>query len=249
VSALQVSLIVFACVFAGSILGMLVRRVLPEGHLSSESKDAVKLTTGIVGTLTALVLGLLIASAQTSFSSKQTGLTKSAANVVLLDRAMAQYGIETKDARELLRRIVAAFLQTTAVSTTPQPNALVGGGLEAIQRMLRDLSPANDAQRSLQSRALQLSEDVAETRWFLTEQLSVSLPTPFLVLLTFWLAAIFFTFGLFAPPNATVLVALFVCALSISGAILLILELDRPFGGLIRLSFAPLSDAYSRLGQ
>jgi Protein of unknown function (DUF4239) len=249
VNALQVSLIVFACVFAGSIFGMFVRLALPEDHLSSESKEVVKLATGVVGTLTALVLGLLLASAQSSFNSKQTGLTKSAANVVLLDRVMAQYGTGTKDARELLRNSVATLLQTTAVSGVPQLNASVGSGLEAFQKMLRDLSPANDAQRSLQSRALQLSDDVAETRWLLSEQLSVSLPTPFLVVLTFWLAAIFFTFGLFAPPNGTVLVALFVCALSISGAILLILELDKPFGGLIRLSFAPMSDAYSRLGE
>jgi hypothetical protein len=116
----------------------------------------------------------------------------------------------------------------------------------ALQKWFGPCASANElAPHGLRCR--KYFDDVAETRWLLAEQLSVSLPTPFLILLTFWSTAIFFTFGLFAPPNATVLVALFVCALSISAAILLILELDKPFGGLIRLSFAPLSDAYRRL--
>ena len=72
---------------------------------------------------------------------------------------------------------------------------------------------------------------------------------PFLVVLVFWLTILFISFGLFAPPNATVIATLFVCALSVSGAIFLILELDQPFEGLIRISSAPLRNALAHLGQ
>jgi hypothetical protein len=72
---------------------------------------------------------------------------------------------------------------------------------------------------------------------------------PFLVVMVFWLAVIFASFGLFAPRNATVIATLFVCALSVSGAIFLILELDSPFSGLLQISDAPLRNAIAHLGQ
>src|SRR5207249_3254583 len=80
-------------------------------------------------------------------------------------------------------------------------------------------------------------------RWLLHEQLQTSIPKPFMVVLIFWLAVIFGSFGLFAPGNGTVSMALFVCALSIAGAMFLILEMDEPFGGAIRISSAPVRDA------
>ncbi len=111
------------------------------------------------------------------------------------------------------------------------------------------LSPQNDAQRSLQAQALTIGTSLAQTRWLLAGQSARSIPMPFLVVLVCWLAFIFVSFGLYARPNTTVIVALVLCALSFSSAIFLILELDRPFDGLVQISSAPMREALARLGQ
>jgi hypothetical protein len=98
VSSMAVSCVVFACIFGGTLLGMILRSVLPEAHLSSESKDVVKLGMGLIGTMTALVLGLLIASAKSSYDAQKNGLAQLSANIIMLDRALAHYGPESKDA-------------------------------------------------------------------------------------------------------------------------------------------------------
>ena len=108
--SLTIGGIVFACTFGGALVGMVLRAILPEHHVSTESKDVVKLGMGLIATLAALVLGLLIASAKSSFDAQRSGFQQLAANLVLLDRALARYGPETKDAREALRSLVAATI-------------------------------------------------------------------------------------------------------------------------------------------
>src|SRR5437764_15351757 len=109
-SSMTISCIVFACIFAGTLVGMLLRVLLPERHLSAESKDLMKLGMGLIGTMAALVLGLLIASAKSSFDTQRNGLAQLSANLILLDRILAHYGPETKDVREELRQSVAAMI-------------------------------------------------------------------------------------------------------------------------------------------
>jgi Protein of unknown function (DUF4239) len=251
---LAVSLIAFGCVFGGMLLGMVIRAVVPEHHVTAESKDVVKMGIGMIATLSALVLGLLIASAKGNFDTMNNGLVQTGSKIILLDRVMINYGPETREARDLLRRAVASALervwpkaatgQTEATATDPR------AALEALQDRLRQLSPQNDAQRSLQSRALQVSGDIAEARWLLIEQRGhSSLPMPFFVMLVSWLVVIFFSFGLFSPRNGTVIVVLLVCALSVAGSLYMIQELDRPSEGLITISSAPVRNALAQLGQ
>ena len=121
--------------------------------------------------------------------------------------------------------------------------------MEQFQAKVREFAPRNDAQRSLQSRALELSNDLAQMRWLLIAQGEGSIPTPFLVVLILWLAIIFTGFGLLSAKNATVVAILFVCALSVSGSIFLIEEMDRPLDGLMKISSAPLRTALAHLGQ
>jgi hypothetical protein len=247
-------LIAFGCIFGGMLLGMFLRGVLPEHHLSDDSKDVVKLGTGMIATLAALVLGLLIASAKGSFDTLNRGLIEAGSKIILLDRVMAHYGPETEEARDQLRRSVASAIEQIwpeeRMGQTGAKGLYSRAGLEVLQDKLRQLSPQNDAQRWLQSRALQLSGDIAETRWLLFEQQGQSsLPMPFFVMLVSWLVIIFFSFGLLAPRNATVIVVLLVCALSAAGSLYLIQELDRPYGGLITISSAPLRNALVYLGQ
>ena len=250
---IAIASIVFACVFAGALLGMFLRTVLSEHHLREDSKDVVKVVTGLIATLCALVLGLLIASAKGSFDSINEGFRQSAAKLILLDRVLAQYGPETKDVRDLIRRGFAARIAVLfpedqsqrGTLDSPQGTATV----EGVENRLRALSPQNDAQRLLQSRALQFSGEVAQARWLAIEEAENTIPAAFLVVLVFWLATMFASFGLFAPRNAVALAVLFVGALSIAGSIFLIEELNGPLGGMITISSAPMHKALALLGQ
>jgi hypothetical protein len=252
-SALTLGGVVFAVVFGGALFGMCLRAVLPERHLSADSKDIIRIAMAMIATLAALVVGLLIASAKSSFDSKSAALTRAAANYVLLDRTLAQYGPETHDTRELLRQTAETRLREIwpeEASGRISPEAAGRGlGIEVIQRKILDLSPQNDAQQWLKSRALQLTGDIAETRWAALEQLGSSIQWPLLTIMVFWFAAIFASFGLFAPANGSVVIALFVCALSVAGSVYLIVEMDQPYRGLVKLSSAPLVTAIGQLGQ
>lgn len=250
---IAIALIVLACVFGGALIGMFLRTILPEHHLSEASKDVVKLVTGLVATLAALVLGLLIASAKNSYDAVNEGFRESAAKIIVLDRSLAQYGPETKDLREMLKRGFAAridqfFPATQSKGSTlgsPQATSM----MEAFQQRIRALTPQNDTQRSLQTRALDLSEAVAQARWQGIEHEDNTIPTPFLVVLVFWLAAMFAGFGLFAPRNAIAIVVLFLGAVSLSAAIFLVEELSNPLAGVMSISKVPMETALSHLGQ
>ena len=252
-SSLAIASIVFVCVFGSALLGLFLRTSLPEHHLSEDTTGVVKLGTGLIATLAALVLGLLIASAKTSFDKIKDEVTQGAAIVVHLDRTLAQYGPETKEARDLLRVAVASTLELlfsekgSGLAKLGAPERLAR--MESIQTKLRELVPRNDSQRSLQSRALDLINNLAQMRWLLIAQGEGAIPTPFLVVLVFWLAIIFGGFGLLSTKNATVVAMLVVCALSVSGAIFLIEEMDRPLEGLMKISGAPLRNALAHLGQ
>ena len=250
-SATVISCIVFACVFGGALLGMFLRASLPEHHLSTDSKDFVKLGTGLIATMAALVLGLLIASAKNSYDTQRNELTQVSASIIVLDRLMSNYGPETKEARDLLRRSVVHTLDEMWPEQRSQAAQLEPGvSSDALHDKIYRLSPHNEDQRLLKSQALTITLNLRQTRWLEVEQRrGSSIPKAVLAVLIFWLAIIFVSFGLFAPPNSTVLAVLFVCVLSVSGAIFLILELDRPFEGLIRIPSAPLRDALLHLGM
>jgi Protein of unknown function (DUF4239) len=237
--------------FGGTLLGMALRLILPEHHLGPDSKDVIKLGIGLTATMSALVLALLIASTKSSYDAQRNELTELSANIILLDRVLAKYGPETKVARNLLDRSVVRLIaqiwpENGASAAEQDPTAIQA---DILYDTIEELSPQNETQRSLKAQVQKMTIDLAQTRWLLFEQGGSSIPMPFLILLVFWVTIIFLSFGLFAPPNATVIATLFLCALSVSGAIFLILELDRPFGGLIQISETPLQKALAHLGQ
>jgi hypothetical protein len=251
-SALSIGAIVFVAVFAGALLGMFLGKVLPKEHLSAETKDVIKVAMAMIATLAALVLGLLTASAKSSLDEKENQVRGWAAQVVLLDRTLAAYGPETQGARDLMKQTFAARIEQIwrGQGTGPSPTAIRhGSGVEEVQRKLLALEPQTDAQRWLKSTALQISQSMAEARWTGAQQLGRSIKWPFIVILVFWLAVIFASFGLFAPRNFIVTATLLVAALSVAGSVYLILEMDQPYGGLIKISSAPLLDALAQLGR
>ncbi len=250
---LTISLVTFVCIAGGTLAGMRLQSWLPEHHISEESKDVVKLGIGMIATMAALVLGLLIASAKGNFDTMSSEVKQISSRVILLDRTLAHYGPEAGEIRKLLRysttvaveRIWPRDKSERALATA----RAVRVDFEAIQDHLRHLSPRGDSQQWLKTKALEYSNDIAEARWLLSEQIGQSsIPTPFLIILIFWLTIIFASFGLFSPRNATVITVMLICALSAAGALFLIMELDLPWGGLIRVSGMPLRDALAHLG-
>jgi hypothetical protein len=250
-NSIAIRLLVFACVFGGALVGMFLRGVLPETHLSADLKDTVRIGMSLIGTLTALVLGLLVASAKSYYDTQSSELTELSAKVVLLDRVLAHYGPETKEERDLLRNAIGRVLEGLWPKDSGQHSPVLptAAGGEIIYDNIQELSPRNDTQRSLQAQALNLGIDIGKMRWMMFEQAGNFVSIPLLAVLVFWLAIIFASFGLFAPRNATALVTLFVCALSVSAAIFLIMEMYSPFRGLMQISSAPLRNALAHLGQ
>jgi hypothetical protein len=253
-NSLAVFGIVFACVVVGIVLGMLLRSRLPADHLGSDSKDSVKLATGVIATMTALVLGLLVASAKSSFDAQRSGVIQLSADVVILDRALALYGPPANDARAAVRAALADLVGR--IESDGNRGQLAAGGspitegrYDNIYLMILTLEPKTEAQRTLQGQALKSAADIGQTRSLLLAERGSSIPTAFLVVLVLWLALLFASFGLFTPPNPTAVTALVLCALVVSSAIFLILELDHPYHGIIRVSGDPLRDALEQIGK
>jgi hypothetical protein len=229
---------------------MFLRPTLPPHHLRAGSKDIIRLGMGLIATMAALVLGLLVASAKEFYDSQSNEVTQLSANVVFLDRELAHYGPESKEARDMLRNTLAQIRDRVWRSGGPRGFDLVPVSVnETIYAKIQQLTPKNDAQRALQSQMLTMAAGLLQTRWLMYEQSTSPIPLPMLMILVLWLTIIFVSFGLFAPRNATVLVTLFVSALSVSCAIFLILEMYKPFYGVIRISGAPLDAALQHLGK
>jgi hypothetical protein len=231
-----------------------MRRTLPEHHLTGDSKDAVKMGSGLIATLTALVLGLLVSSAKNSFDEMNNAITQSSAKLIMLDRTLAQYGPETKPIREMLRTSIIARIKMVWPEHTGKIDSVTAfekspPTAEMVAHQLRSLTLQNDTQRTLQADALQLCKELLQTRWLVIEQAQVSLPTVFLAVLMFWMMILFGSIGLFAPTNKTVIAVLVVCAMSVAGAIFLVEEMNSPLSGVVKVSSAPLIKAVENMGK
>ena len=249
-SSIASSSIVFAVVFGGALLGMFLRKFLPQNHLSDESKGIVMIAMGLVATMTAIVLGLLISSAKSSFDALSHEMTGTSTDIILLDRTLALYGTETKEARDLLRSAVANGLDLMMKQNVDRAHLAVSTReTDSIFEKIQGLLPKDDRQRSLKAEALSILREVLKTRWLMYEQRVTSISIPMLIILVLWLTVLFISFGLYAPTNGTVVASLLVSALSVSCAILLILELYTPYHGLIRISSATLRAALAQLGN
>ena len=248
-SAAALSGIIFVLTLGGIFLGTLLRRILPKHHLSEDSQDVVRLGVGLIATIAALVLGLLIAAAKGSFDTQNTQVKQITADLILLDNILAQYGPEARSIREQMRSGVGPFVdrlwreKQAGVAGPFATNAEA----EKVYLEIQGLSPQNDLQRSLQARAAQLSNDLAQIRLLLFVESDSLIPAPFLAILAFWLVIIFASFSLFSPLNVTVFTCLSLFALSAACAIFLILELSQPFTGWLTISSTPLRNALGPL--
>jgi hypothetical protein len=227
--------------------------VLPGHHLAEESRDAIKIGAGMISMMAALVLGLLVSSAKTNFDATNAAIIQSGAKVILMDRLLANYGPETEEVRVALRRSVAAAIEllwpeegSTEASLGAFERATP---MEKLLEKIRALKPQSEAQRALQGQALQLGHEMMLSRWLQIEQAQTTLPKAFLVIVLFWLTMLYMTFGLLAPRNATVIAVMLIGALSLATAMFLIVEMNRPMAGAIKVSSGPMRKALEHLGR
>jgi hypothetical protein len=243
--------IISGFLFAAIWLGRGLRRLLPEQHLTAETKEAVKLAVGMVATMSALLLGLLVSSAKGSYDTVRGEVLQMAAKVAFMDRVLQLYGPEAAEARRLFRSTMEDAVrriwpEEAGTTTQLAPNTTAG---DAVYIALQQLSPRDDMQRGLKAQALSLGVEIAQLHSLLQAQSVSSISKPMLSVVVCWLVIIFLSFSLLAPQNATAILALLVSAFSVAGAVLLIMELDHPFGGLIRISSEPMQNALKQAAK
>lgn len=252
-SPFAIALIVAATILAGASVGAFLRTRLPKHHLDDETKQMVTIGIAFLSTLAALVLGLIISSAKESFDTRSEELQLAAVKFVLLDVNLRQLGSVADPARDLARRIVSSRIEELwgkdeAPAGAPSA-AMPAPRIGELEISLRQLSPSGQAQEQAWQSALKLAEDVAQLRSLAVAQRGSSITMPLLVLLVFWLALIALGWNIYAPRHGTIHALNFLCAVSAASAIFLILEMDQPFGGMIRISDAPLRAALLQTSQ
>lgn len=248
--ALIKSLIALGCVFGAALVGMFVRRLVPDGCQASESKEVVRLVMGLVVTTVAIALGLLVGSAKNFYDQQNAEMAEIAANYILMDHLLVQYGPEANDARVALRTVLAHQLGGEKSSSSSKTYRDIRSGAavgEMIVDKVKMLSPKDDDQRFLKQQCMTLQVRLGQIRWLMFAQNTVPFPTLLLVMLITWLILLFTSFGIFAPRNPLVMAGFLASALVVCGAILLILEMYNAQTGFIRVSDAPLRAAMQQL--
>jgi hypothetical protein len=243
-----VAVITFCFAFGGALLGIWLApsaRWRPQVD-DEESKDTVKLAIGLVSTMTALVLGLVTASAKSSYDQMDSAVKQASINLLALDRVLARYGPEAKDIRAQLKAVAESRIETMWPGKPLQSSAPVRAAsnapstVEGLVDSIRQLRPGGELQSALKDRAVQLAEDGLQLRWLAMASTETDVPVAFLVIVIFWLTVIFASFGLYAPRNLAATSALVVGSLSVAFALFLVLELGSPFSGVISVSDQPL---------
>jgi hypothetical protein len=238
-----IALIIMCTIFGAAIIGMLISRVLPDHHLSAETKAVVTTSMAVVGTMTALVIGLMISTASTSFTARDTHVAELSTDIVKMADVLDRYGSGAEPIRQALndytKRTYQDLFSPNRQSRTVE-NAATNKILNKIQDAVINLKPADPRQTWLAAQALQLSNDISSARWLLVQEESSSFPLPFLGAVVLWLIVLFLSYGMFTPKNLTAVIAIFLCAFAVSAAIKLVLDMEAPFEGGIKLSSPPI---------
>jgi Protein of unknown function (DUF4239) len=246
-----IGLVSFCCIFGAGLIGILLAGLLPDYLRTDATQKVVQSMMNIVAILSALVLGLLVAGTKTNFDTRSREVEQFAANLTLLDRELIHYGADTKDMRDLLR----GFTQRRIALTWPKDRGAAPmlhddqavRSLRELEDALLTLTPRNEIQRAARATSLQLTDELNRTSRILAVQQSSQTPRPFLIVVVFWLSMLFLSYAIFAPLNATVIAAMLVCAFSVSAAVNLTFDTDRPFEGFVRISSKPMLQALEQM--
>ena len=248
----------------GALFGLWLRPRLAEPHLDAEARGVVANITGLMSAMAALLLGLLVASAQDSYRTVGDEVDVLAANMVAMDRALKQYGPEAAPARAQLKglwteevdriwprngrpNLDAVLIMPNAQPTTLPPDG--SGEPPTFAALVHRLEPKTSAQGYLQREMLDLLQQNARTRVLIASQATNDLPTPIIVVIAFWLVTLFLAFGMLARANPVVMVTLLIGAASVGGALFVVLELNRPFSGIMSLDDRAMRQALATIGR
>jgi hypothetical protein len=247
VSDLLISFAFFVGLAGAAVFTLYAHPILASSHRDDATRDVVRLCAGIFVVMTSLVLGLIVNSAKTTFESADKNVHAYATQLILLDRALKEYGPETANARKSLlayvKQAAARMAQNDALLSSQAAEGLLSG----VAKELALLTPADASQSSLRLRAEQRLETVFEMRWALVEQSEGSIPRPLIMLIGAWLMLIFASFGYCAPRNVVVVTSLIVASFLIASAIYLTLDMEAPFDGPMQVSSKPLIRAIAEL--
>jgi hypothetical protein len=249
----EIAAAAFLCIFCGAVSGFLLQGFLPHHHLSSDSKDSVKLGAGLIATMAALILGLLVSSSKGSYDSVNNLINQAAANCIHLDKVLQDYGPEAIPLRQDLR------LHTQMIRDSIWPEEIQKKGsaqafehdarITGLTDMILSLHPSDERTKQLQNEAVQIATDLSRQHWLVIVTATSKLPVPLVIIPIFWITFLTFAYGIFAPRNATVLASLFFCSLSIGGAIFLICEMSRPLDGSIKVPSQAFQTALGLIGR
>ncbi|HEX9195289.1 MAG TPA: hypothetical protein VF854_04645 [Azonexus sp.] len=252
VTSILIAFVILAGSCGGLLLTVSFRHHLPSHHEEKDTQELLKVATGMLATLVALILGLLVSSAKDTLDKATASISRSGAQIITLNRMLVNYGPEAQPARELLRRNLADSIarvwsgnsHRSAIANSQDTRAL-----DEVRESIGKLTPGDERQRRLQANAAREADMLAEGRWLLFEQMQNPLPQVFLIVIGLWLVLLFVGLGLLAPRNSTAVIALVICALSMSAAIFVILEMNQPFDGIIKVSSAPLEAALAVISK
>ena len=250
-NTITASLLVAACISSGALGGLYLHRLLPPSHLTRETLDVVKLGAGMLSVLASLVLGLLIATAKTTYDATDQAIRNYATELALLNETLRDYGGAASVPRDRLREYTQQFLLDGWPHGGKRPVIRDDGKtrvlLEHVREAIRALNPVDKAQTSLQDAALVIDMNLLRQRWLLIEQQGPNVQRVVLVVLVSWVTVIFASFGLNAPRNGTVGAAFLICSLAIGASVFLILEMDRPLDGVMRISSWPVENVLAHM--
>jgi len=245
--SVKVTVIAFLVICGGAALGFAVRRFLREHHVEPRTQDAVKVATGVVASMTALVLGLLVASAKGGFDTHAVEARTFAVNVVLLDRSMRLYQPPLAEERKALAGFARDMRDKLWNPNSTLANDQLMHELDLVRNRFRNLDPQTPQDRSLQGRYMSLSDALVLAAEELLLQEPYSVPIHMIVVVDIWLAITFFAFALFAPFNLVSAVSLAVGAGAVALALFMIVEMDSPFQGFIVVSPATMDEAVQEI--
>ena len=250
--SIELASIAAGTIVCGALAGLSLQKLLPMHHLSDQSQETVKLSAGIIATMSALVLGLLVSSAKTSFDVASSSVAQVGAKFIELNELLIEYGPEAKPLRGQVKTLLAQRIDTIWQGRSNALSVLLtlerSSGSNALSESLREFTPKTEEQKAILSQLRQINAELRNDRLLLIEEQQAGLPPILLWILVFWLTLLFVSFGLFAPRNVTVIAALMVCALSVSSALFLVLEMSHPLEGVIQVSSAPMRKALELLG-
>jgi hypothetical protein len=248
-NSVAVSSVVFVLVFAGGFVGVALRRILPQEHLGQDAKDTMRLAIGLVVTMTGMVMGMLVSSAKTYYDGQRNKVAEMSAEIILLSNGLDAFGHDSEPLRIEARRFVGDAAdriwpkeKSSLYQLRPENDSAI------IMEQLQLLTPKNEMQVVAKAEISSLIQSLRRSYWLMfLESEQATIPLPLLFVVTSWLVVIFISFGIFAPPNATVIATLTICALAVSGAIFIIMEMYSPFSGVLKISSMAVRDAMDQM--